>query len=83
MSSVVWCGWLVQSIVAEINAAIGATGVISTQCKQLVDDYAAMIMDMLEQKVRNSPTLCIHTTKAPVARCTERVGGHSCGHALR
>ena len=56
---------VVQSIVAEINAAIGAQGVISTQCKQLVDEYAAMIMDMLEQKVRNRGT----TAAVPVSRC--------------
>jgi len=40
-----------STIVAEINAAIGATGVISTQCKQLVTEYAAMILDLLEQRM--------------------------------
>eukprot|EP00271_Cylindrocystis_brebissonii_P015814 TRINITY_DN38846_c0_g1_i1.p1 TRINITY_DN38846_c0_g1~~TRINITY_DN38846_c0_g1_i1.p1 ORF type:complete len:564 (+),score=85.28 TRINITY_DN38846_c0_g1_i1:148-1692(+) len=42
------------AIVAEVNAAIGATGVVSAQCKQLVADYAAMIFELLEQRMSPS-----------------------------
>ncbi|CAI5527996.1 unnamed protein product [Closterium sp. Naga37s-1] len=41
-----------QAVIAEINAAIGAKGVLSEACKQLVHDYAVIIIDLLEQKVR-------------------------------
>eukprot|EP00897_Mesotaenium_endlicherianum_P010560 jgi/Mesen1/9532/ME000064S08882 len=39
-----------STIVAEINAAIGAKGVVSTQCKMMVDQYASTVIDLLEQR---------------------------------
>lgn len=39
------------AIVAQINEAIGATGVVSAQCQQLVHDYASTIIDLIESKV--------------------------------
>ncbi|CAI5953039.1 unnamed protein product, partial [Closterium sp. NIES-64] len=42
--------FLLLSDTTEINAAIGAKGVLSEACKQLVHDYAVIIIDMLEQK---------------------------------
>jgi len=44
------CGVL-QAVVAEIDAAIGAKGVLSQECKSLVDNYATIILDLLEQHV--------------------------------
>ncbi|GJP42374.1 hypothetical protein CLOM_g1944 [Closterium sp. NIES-68] len=40
-----------SAVIAEINAAIGAKGVLSQACKQLVHDYAVIIIDLLEQKL--------------------------------
>lgn len=39
-----------SAIVTEINAAIGAKGVISAECKTMVDQYASTIIDLLEQR---------------------------------
>lgn len=39
------------AIVAQINEAIGATGVISAQCQQFVHDYASEIINLIESKV--------------------------------
>ncbi|CAI7873199.1 unnamed protein product, partial [Closterium sp. NIES-54] len=46
------------AVIAEINAAIGAKGVLSEACKQLVHDYAVIIIDLLEQKM--DPSLVCH-----------------------
>jgi hypothetical protein len=43
---VVW-----QGIVAEINHAIGATGVISGECKLVVEQYADIIIQLLMSQV--------------------------------
>ncbi|CAI5464846.1 unnamed protein product [Closterium sp. Yama58-4] len=47
-----------SAVIAEINAAIGAKGVLSEACKQLVHDYAVIIIDLLEQKM--DPNLVCH-----------------------
>ncbi|CAI5970558.1 unnamed protein product [Closterium sp. NIES-64] len=47
-----------SAVIAEINAAIGAKGVLSEACKQLVHDYAVIIIDLLEQKM--DPSLVCH-----------------------
>ncbi|GBG66410.1 hypothetical protein CBR_g60063 [Chara braunii] len=39
------------AVIAEINQAIGATGVISQQCKQMVTQYGPMIVDLLQAQV--------------------------------
>lgn len=38
---------LFQSIVTQINHAIGAEGVVSMECKQIVSEYGDMIWDLL------------------------------------
>ena len=43
------CAW--QGIVAEINLAIGATGIISGECKLIVDQYADLIIQLLMSRV--------------------------------
>lgn len=40
-----------QGIIAEINTAIGATGVVSQECKMVVQQYAEIIIELLEQQV--------------------------------
>ncbi|BBN09637.1 phytepsin [Marchantia polymorpha subsp. ruderalis] len=38
-------------IVAEINHAIGATGIVSEECKMVVEQYGEMIIEMLMQQM--------------------------------
>lgn len=38
---------LLQTVVTEINHAIGAKGVVSTECKLLVSQYGDVIWDLL------------------------------------
>lgn len=40
-----------QAIIAQVNHAIGATGVVSQECKTLVSEYGEVIIDMLLSKV--------------------------------
>jgi len=40
-----------QGIVAEINQAIGATGVVSNECKMVVKQYGDQIVEMLLEQV--------------------------------
>ncbi|KAI3417102.1 uncharacterized protein J3R85_014720 [Psidium guajava] len=52
------------SVVAEINYAIGAKGVVSTECKQVVSQYGDLIWDLLiagvkPDKVCSQIGLCI------------------------
>lgn len=41
-------------MIAMINKAIGASGVVSQQCKTVVDQYGQTILDLLLAKVRIS-----------------------------
>ena len=43
-----------QGIVAEINQAIGATGVVSNECKMVVRQYGDQIVEMLLEQVKLS-----------------------------
>ena len=43
-----------QTIVAEINHAIGAQGVVSTECKLIVSEYGELIWNLLVSGVRFS-----------------------------
>jgi hypothetical protein len=43
-----------QGIVAEINQAIGATGVVSNECKMVVQQYGDQIVEMLLEQVKFS-----------------------------
>lgn len=36
-----------QSVVTEVNHAIGAEGVVSTECKQVVSQYGDLIWNLL------------------------------------
>lgn len=45
-------------IVAEINYAIGATGIISGECKLVVDQYADFIIQMLMSKLLTPLKIC-------------------------
>ncbi|XP_047327417.1 aspartic proteinase A1-like isoform X2 [Impatiens glandulifera] len=54
------------SIVTQINQAIGAAGVVSTECKQIFNQYGGMIWDLLVSGVRADQVcadigLCIST----------------------
>jgi hypothetical protein len=40
-----------QTIITEVNHAIGATGVVSQECKAVVAQYGDTIMEMLLAKV--------------------------------
>jgi phytepsin len=40
------------TVVTEINHAIGAEGVVSTECKQVVSDYGEMIWELLVEGVQ-------------------------------
>lgn len=42
---------LLQGIVTEINQAIGATGVVSNECKMVVQQYGDQIIEMLLAQV--------------------------------
>ena len=42
---------LVQTIVAQVNHAIGAEGIISTECKEVVREYGEMILELLIAEV--------------------------------
>ena len=40
-----------QTIITEVNHAIGATGVVSQECKAVVAEYGETIIKMLLEKV--------------------------------
>ncbi len=40
-----------QGIVVEINLAIGAKGVVSNECKMVVDQYGDQIIELLLEQV--------------------------------
>lgn len=40
-----------QTIVAQVNHAIGAEGIISTECKEVVREYGEMILELLVAQV--------------------------------
>jgi phytepsin len=40
-----------SGIIAEINDAIGATGVVSQECKMIVAEYGEVIIELLEQQM--------------------------------
>ncbi|XP_020577005.1 aspartic proteinase-like, partial [Phalaenopsis equestris] len=44
--------FLYQTIIAQVNHAIGAEGVVSIECKQVVDQYGKMILDLLIAQTR-------------------------------
>ncbi len=49
--------WPNQGIVAEINLAIGATGIVSNECKMVVQEYGDQIIEMLLEQVEMSVDL--------------------------
>ncbi len=42
---------------AEINLAIGATGIVSNECKMVVQEYGDQIIEMLLEQVEMSVDL--------------------------
>lgn len=42
-----------QTVITQINHAIGASGVISQECKTVVDQYGKTILEMLLSEVYN------------------------------
>jgi hypothetical protein len=40
-----------QAIIAQVNNAIGAEGIISTECKEVVSQYGEMILELLIAQV--------------------------------
>lgn len=40
-----------QTVIAQINHAIGAEGIVSTECKEIVSEYGEMIWDLLVEGV--------------------------------
>ncbi|KAI7732243.1 hypothetical protein M8C21_005371 [Ambrosia artemisiifolia] len=66
------------TIVAEINYAIGAEGVLSSECKTLVDEYGDMIWDLLVSgvtpgKVCSQAGLCFSNGAQSVSSNLESV----------
>ena len=44
--------FLFQTVVTEINHAIGAEGVLSVECKEVVSEYEELLWDLLVSRVR-------------------------------
>lgn len=47
-----------QTVVTEINHAIGAEGLVSSECKEIVSQYGDLIWDLLVQGVGYLVFLC-------------------------
>lgn len=43
-----------QSIITQINQAIGAAGVVNKECKSVVEQYGPTIMDLLLAEVKEN-----------------------------
>uniref|UniRef100_A0A0E0PH77 Aspartic proteinase n=1 Tax=Oryza rufipogon TaxID=4529 RepID=A0A0E0PH77_ORYRU len=66
------------AIVAQVNHAIGAEGIISTECKEVVSEYGEMILNLLiaqtdPQKVCSQVGLCMFDGKRSVSNGIESV----------
>ena len=51
-----------QTIITEVNHAIGATGVVSQECKAVVAEYGETIIKMILEKVFTKLTCCQNHT---------------------
>nr|CAB3502834.1 unnamed protein product [Digitaria exilis] len=69
------------TIVAQVNHAIGAEGIISTECKEVVREYGEMILELLvaqtsPQKVCTQIGLCVfdgtHSVSNPIESVVEK-----------
>ena len=49
-----------QAIIAQVNHAIGASGVVSQECKAVVSQYGETIIDMLLAKVYDWFLTCFY-----------------------
>lgn len=68
------------AIIAQVNEAIGADGIISTECKEVVSQYGEMILDMLiaqtdPQRVCSQVGLCVFDGARSVSEGIESVVG--------
>uniref|UniRef100_A0ACD5TRM2 Uncharacterized protein n=1 Tax=Avena sativa TaxID=4498 RepID=A0ACD5TRM2_AVESA len=66
------------TIVAQVNHAIGAEGILSTECKEVVREYGEMILEMLvaqtrPQKVCSQIGLCVFDGSHSVSNQIETV----------
>ncbi|KAF7096956.1 hypothetical protein CFC21_098836 [Triticum aestivum] len=66
------------TIVAQVNHAIGAEGIISTECKEVVREYGEMILELLvaqtrPQKVCSQIGLCVFDGSHSVSNQIESV----------
>lgn len=64
------------TIIAEVNHAIGATGVVSQECKAVVEQYGETIIEMLlektqPQKICSQIGLCISAGTRGISMVTE------------
>uniref|UniRef100_A0A1J3CGA5 Aspartic proteinase A2 n=1 Tax=Noccaea caerulescens TaxID=107243 RepID=A0A1J3CGA5_NOCCA len=67
------------TVIAQINHAIGAKGVVSVECKQVVSQYGEMIWDLLVSKVLPSLVckelgLCVFRTESGIETVVEQEG---------
>lgn len=46
-----------QTIITQINHAIGASGIVSQECKAVVDQYGKIILELLLAQVYNYDNL--------------------------
>jgi len=69
------------TIIAQVNHAIGAEGIISTECKEVVREYGEMILELLivqtsPQKVCTQIGLCVfdgtHSVSNPIESVVEK-----------
>ncbi|KAI3753371.1 hypothetical protein L2E82_25423 [Cichorium intybus] len=76
------------TIVTQINQAIGASGVMSNECKALIDEYGKSILDMLvsqtkPEKVCAQMNLCAsdgsHDTSILIENVVDKNNGKSSG----
>ncbi|KAF0923154.1 hypothetical protein E2562_003368 [Oryza meyeriana var. granulata] len=66
------------AIVAQVNHAIGAEGIISTECKEVISEYGEMILDLLiaqtdPQRVCSQVGLCMFDGTRSVSNGIESV----------
>jgi phytepsin len=66
------------TIVAQVNHAIGAEGVVSQECKEVIQEYGDMIIEMLiaqtePAKVCSKLSLCMFDGSNPVGNVIESV----------
>lgn len=62
---------------AEINQSIGATGVVSNECKMVVKQYGDQIVEMLLDQVKNLTVELAHFSESLVTNALSGFHGHA------